>query len=190
MIGQIKIEEVGTNRLDRLNKILAGIGNGGGAIKAAHAALKRSAETADTKAGRLVAERYTLTQGGFKSHVTHKVKVSGGSGGVSSVSISYAGAVIPLLDFKAGVSKSGGITVSVKKGGGGTLSHAFAASIYGSTAIFERKGTSRFPVEQKFGPSAGSIMKNDEIDEEMAKTIDETFSKRMEVEIARILNGW
>jgi hypothetical protein len=187
-MSYITVEEVGSQRLDRLNKVLAGIP--GGAVKAGYNALKRAGQKANTKSGQFVAARYTLSKSQFMSHVTQKTKVSGGSGGIASLSLSYAGSVIDLLEYTTRISKTGGISVSVKKGGGGTFPHAFVASMYGKTNIYERTGTSRFPVKQLFGPSAGSLMKNEEIIEEMSEVIDETFSERMEHEMLRLLNGW
>ena len=71
-----------------------------------------------------------------------------------------------------------------------TLDHAFVANIYGSTGVFERVGAPRFPVEQKYGPSTGHMMQNEQVVEKMDKTIRTTFDSRIEHEILRVLNGW
>ena len=57
-------------------------------------------------------------------------------------------------------------------------------------AVFERVGSPRFPVEQKFGPSTGHMMRNEEVIEKMDETIRDTYEKRVEHEILRVLNGW
>ena len=46
------------------------------------------------------------------------------------------------------------------------------------------------PVEQKFGPSTGHMMRNEEVIEKMDETIRDTYEKRIEHEILRVLNGW
>lgn len=184
----ISISEVGGS-LDRVNKILAGIP--GGAIKATHSALKRAGDTAKTKAGQFAAAEYTISKGAFMQNVHEKTHLQGGAGGVAGLSISFAGSVLPLLTFKTNFSRDGHVQTQVKRGGGAaTLEHAFAASIFGPIAIFERLGTSRFPVEQKYGPSTGHMMQNEKVITQMEKTIVETFDQRIEHEILRVLNGW
>lgn len=184
----IRVEEVGGARIERINKILAHIP--GGAIKASHAALKRAGETGKTKAGQFAAAEYTISKGTFMSNVTMKTTTDGGAGGVASLTLSFAGGVLPLRLFQTRASKHGGVTARVKRsGGGGTLAHAFRISQFGG-GIFERLGTSRFPVEQKFGPSTGHMMQEEHVVEQMDKVITETFDKRIEHEILRLMNGW
>ena len=185
----IRIEEVGGDTLERMNKLLAGIP--GGVWKATFSALKRAGETAKTKAGQFAAAEYTITKGTFMHNTDMKTHINGGAGGVASISIGFSGHVLPLLTFNTKYSRDGLITTQVKRnGGGGTLQHAFAASIFGPVAIFERVGASRFPVEQKYGPATGHMMQNEDVVEKMDETIRETFEKRAEVEILRVLNGW
>lgn len=45
-------------------------------------------------------------------------------------------------------------------------------------------------MEQKFGPSTGHMMRNEEVIEKMDETIRDTYEKRVEHEILRVLNGW
>lgn len=188
-MSYVRIDQVGSNSLDRVNKILAGIPRG--AIKANYAALKRAGETAKTKAGQFAAAEYTISKGTFMGNVKQKSHISGGAGGVVSMNISYAGSVLPLLEFNTKYSRGGRLQTQVKRNGGAaTLQHAFAESVFGPIAVFERLGTSRFPVEQKFGPSTGHMMQNDQVIDQMEETIRETYEKRIEHEISRLLNGW
>jgi len=189
-MSYIQIEEIGGESLSRAIKVLEGIP--GGAHRAAYSALKRAGETAKTKAGQFAAAEYTITKGTFMSKVDTQTKLSGSiSSGSLTMSIRYAGSVLPLLTFNTKYSRGGQLQTQVKRnGGGGTLQHAFVASIFGPLAVFERVGTPRFPVEQKFGPSTAQMMKNDSVIEQMDETIRETYEMRMEHEINRILNGW
>lgn len=187
----IRVENIGNENIDRINKIMAGIP--GGAFKVTYSALKRAGQTAKTKAGQFAAAEYTISKGDFTRNVTEKVHTEGGgsAGGVASMSISFAGAVLPLLTFNTSFSRNGLLTTQVKRNGGAdTLEHAFAARIFGPIAVFERVGAPRFPVEQKFGPSTGHMMQNEKVTEEMDKTIRETFEKRVDHEMLRVLNGW
>ena len=184
----IRLDQVGGKTLDRAQKILAGIP--GGISRASYAAAKRAGDTAKTKAGQFAAAEYTISKGTFMSNVNVKNRVYGGAGGEGGMTLSFAGSVLPLVKFSVKASK-GGVSAKVKRhGGGGTLAHAFLASIFGSTSVFERLGASRFPVEQKFGPSTGHMMQNEKVIEDMSKTIEETYEKRMEQEIYRILAGF
>lgn len=188
-MSYIRIDEIGSNGLDRVNKLLAGIP--GGVWKAIPAALKRAGDAAKTKAGRFAAAEYTIKKGDFMRNSTAKSHVMGGSGGVASVSIGFAGNVLPLLMFHTKFSRDGRIQTQVRRGGGAAaLNHAFAANIFGPVAVFERVGLSRFPVEQKFGPSTAQMMENDKVVTQMDKTVRETYDKRIEHEINRVLNGW
>jgi len=183
----VRIDEVGGTSLDRLNKLLAGIP--GGAQKAQYAALKRAGDTAKTKAGQFAAAEYTITKGTFMANVTNKVRTS--SGGVASMSISYAGHVLPLLTFNTKFSRDARVQTQVKRGGGASaLDRAFVASIYGSTGVFERVAAPRFPVQQLYGPSTAQMMQNEKVIEKMDETIRTTYEKRIEHEILRVLNGW
>lgn len=185
----LRIDQIGASTLERANKILAGVP--GGIWKAAHSALRRAGSTAKTKAGQFAAAEYTINKGDFMRNVNEKTTISGDSGGVVTMRISYAGHVLPLLTFNTRYSRGGLLTTQVKRNGGAaTLQHAFAEKVFGPIAVFERVGSPRFPVEQKFGPSTAHMMENERVTEQMDETIRETFERRMEHEITRVLNGW
>lgn len=185
----IHIKTMGAEKLDRVNKLLAGFP--AGAIKASASALKRAGSTAKTKAGQFAAVEYTIRKGDFMRNVTTKTQVGSNAGSVVSLKISYAGNVLPLLTFNTQYSKDGMIQTQVKRNGGAaTLEHAFAERVFGPIAVFERVGSSRFPVEQKFGPSTAHMMQNEAVIEKVDQTIQATFDSRIEHEILRIMNGW
>ena len=159
-MSYIRIEDVGGQSLDRINKLLAGIP--GGAIKAAYSALKRAGDTAKTQAGRFAAAEYTINKGDFMRNTTIKTKTSATSAGVASMSISYAGNVLPLLTFNTSYSRDGAVRTQVKRNGSAQLlEHVFVAKISGHTGTYERVGSARFPLEQKFGPSTGRAHPDD-----------------------------
>lgn len=45
-------------------------------------------------------------------------------------------------------------------------------------------------MEGKYGPSTAHMMQNEKVTEEMVKTMEETYDKRIEHEITRILSGY
>lgn len=190
-MSTIRIDEANQATIERINKILAGVP--GGAYKAAYNAMKRAGDTAKTRAGQFAAAEYTIPKSTFMSNVKEKTHLTGGdhAGGVATLSISFAGTVLPLLEFNTRYSRNGQLTTQVKRNGGAaTLQHAFAEKVFGPIAVFERVGAPRFPVEQKFGPSTAHMMQNENVVEQMDKTIQETFEQRAEHEILRVLNGW
>ena len=179
--------------LERAEKLLAGIE--GGVIKATWGALKRAGNTAKTQAGRFAAEEYTIRKSEFMANVSVSAKhdTQPGTKGreIASMSVRFAGNVLPLLTFNTKYSRDGRLTTQVKRNGGeATLQNAFVAQINGRKAVYERVEAARFPVEQKFGPSTAHMMQNERVIEKMDETMRETYEKRMEHEITRILNGW
>ena len=189
-MSEVHVTETGGMNLERANRLLAGLGDNGSSIhKAVYNALKRAAESGKTQAGRYAAEKYTISKGQFMSHVRAKVRQSGGSEGVDSVTIMFAGQVIPLIEFHTRFSKSGGISATVKRGEGGVLEHAFILNKTGVN-VYERVTSSRLPIEKKYGPSAAHMMQNPDVIENMDEHITKVFNERIEHEITRILNGW
>ncbi len=100
--------------------------------------------------------------------------------------LDFSGGVISIDKYRTRDIRPKGTMTSEKRSQNSRLRHVF--SIGGH--FFERVGTSRFPIEKKFGPSTGHMMQNDTVIEQMDKTISESFEKRMEHEINRILAGF
>lgn len=176
----IRVTLDGGEVLERARKVLAGIPDG--VSKAITSASKRSGEEARSKAGTFVAQKYTLSKGSFMAKTKQSLTVNNG------FTLSFTGSVIGLNRYIARDRRPNGVFVHVKRStGGGILPHAFRGP---NDHIFERVGTPRLPIEKKTGPSGASLMKNDEIIELMEKTVTESFDKRMEVEINRLLAGF
>lgn len=185
----VRISEIGADSLDRVNKILAGVP--GGVYKASYSALKRAGDTAKTRAGQFAADEYTINKGDFMRNVRQKSQITSEVGGLVSMGISYAGTVLPLLNFRTKYARGGLLQTQVKRSGAAAvLEHAFAARVFGPIGVFERVSEKRFPVEQKYGPSTAHMMQNELIVEKMDETVRETFDRRLEHEITRVLNGW
>ena len=185
----VRIEDVGSANLDRVGKLLAGIP--GGVWKAANSALKRAGVTAKTLAGEFAALEYTINKGSFMRNVNVKTRITSAGGSIVSMDIMFAGKVLPLLEFNTKYSQNGMLSTQVKRNGGAkTLQHAFAERVFGPVAVFERVGSPRFPVEQKFGPSTAHMMQNEQVVEKMDGAVRGTYEKRIEHEILRLMNGW
>lgn len=187
----IRIEEIGAKKLDRISALLKDVPSG--AIKASHWAIKRAAQTMTTQAARYVSAKYNIKQKDFRANTKIKTKVTGTSSSVTSVTITYAGCVLPLKTFatKGGkaVTTTSGISVSVKRGSSETLNHAFIVEKFENN-IFERTGRQSYPIEKLFGPSTPHMLSDGDIVQQMASLAEDTFNSRVEHEITRILNGW
>jgi hypothetical protein len=183
----VSVHEVGSYNLERAIKLLAGVPQG--ISKAVSVALKRAGAKAKTEAGTYAAREYTLSKSEFMKRVEVRTDIRESGGSMISMCINFRGAVIPLIMFQVRYGKGSIIHAQVKRSGGGEIHSAFAARIYGPIRIFERVGKARLPVEQKFGPSGAQMMSNDDIVEDMTKTIQETFDERLEHEVWRLLSG-
>ena len=186
----IEMRDIGAQSMDRVTKLLGGIGEGIALRNAVYNALSRAGKSAQTKAGQFSASKYTITKGTFMARTKSKVIIKQGDGLVS-VNLRYAGSVIPLIEFNTRYGRDGNVTTQVKRDSGASaLLRAFPSRVYGPMRIFERVGESRFPIEQKYGPSTAHMMQNEEVITQMGETIRATYDARIDHEITRVLNGW
>ena len=184
------IVDVVEDSLDKATRLLAGIN--GGVYKAVGSALTRAAAAGKTAAKQPVTKEYTISQSEFLArtrNINHFVRES--SGGISVV-FGFRGNVIPLMKFNTRVNGSGQIVTQVKRSGSAeTLNRAFSAQMGGHRGIYERVGVSRFPVEELYGPATPQMMySNEEVTDEIERKVADTYEKRIDYEILRILNGW
>ena len=184
------IVDVVEDSLDKATRLLAGIN--GGVYKAVGSALSRAAATGKTAAKQPVTKEYTISQSEFLARtrsINHFVRES--SGGISVV-FGFRGNVIPLMKFNTRVNGSGQIVTQVKRSGSAeTLNRAFSAQMGGHKGIYERVGVKRFPVEELYGPATPQMMySNEEVTDEIKRKVADTYEKRIDHEILRILNGW
>lgn len=180
--------DISEDALIRANKLLAGIS--GGAKKAVGNALTRAANAGKTYIKKPVSEEYTISSGQFLRY-TRNINHFKEGGDRISVELGFRGNVIPLLQFQTRVGNDGRITTAVKRGGGATLDHAFYARMGSHAGIYERLTSARFPVQELYGPATPQMMySNEEVLDRMEEHMAETFDKRIEHELLRVLNGW
>lgn len=182
--------DIAENSLDRATKLLAGIS--GGIYKAVGSALARAADSGKTVAKRATSKEYTISQSEFLArtkNINHFVRES--SGGISVV-FGFRGNVIPLAKFNTRVGNDGHVVTQVKKSGAAAvLDRAFSAQMGEHRGIYERVGVERFPVEELYGPATPQMMySNEEVMDEVEDKMAETYEKRIDDEILRVLNGW
>ena len=100
--------------------------------------------------------------------------------------------MIPLTKFNTRVNGSGQVVTQVKRSSAAeVLEHSFQARMGEHQGIYERIGPSRFPVEEGYGPATTQMMySNEEVTDEIERKVADTYEKRIDHEILRILNGW
>ncbi len=182
--------DIAEDSLDRVTKLLAGIS--GGVYKAVGSALTRAAAAGKTAAKQPVTREYSISQSEFLSqtrNINHFVRDTGGG---LSVVFGFRGNVIPLMKFNTRVNNNGQVVTQVKRSGAAaTLDRAFTAQMGGHRGVYERVGVKRFPVEELYGPATPQMMySNEEVMDEIEAKMAETYEKRIDHEILRILNGW
>ena len=184
------IVDVVEDSLDKVPRLLAGIN--GGVYKAVGSALTRAADSGKTAAKQPVTKEYTISQSEFLArtkNINHFVRES--SGGISVV-FGFRGNVIPLMKFNTRVNGSGQVVTQVKRSGSAAmLDRAFSAQMGGHRGVYERTGPSRFPVKELYGPATPQMMySNEAVTDEIERKVADTYEKRIDHEILRILNGW
>lgn len=176
--------------IDRVSSLLAGIS--GGVYKAVGSALTRAAAAGKTAAKGAVTKEYTVSQSEFLArtkNINHFVRES--DGGIS-VAFGFRGYVIPLMKFNTRINDNGQVVTQVKRSGSAeSLNRAFSAQMGGHRGVYERVGVERFPVEELYGPATPQMMySNEEVMDEIEAKMAETYEKRIDHEILRVLNGW
>lgn len=169
----------------RAQRLLAGLKSGSAAKKAVGRAMARSVNSGMTEAKRAVLAEYNISGATFAAYTQNVNHFSG-----DTVVFGFRGQSIPLIRF--GKQNLGGpVSVSVKNGGGGAdLGRAFYQTMSGHLGIYERISAPRYPVRELYGPATPQMMANAGIESSIQAKIVETFDKRIDHEIAAILNGY
>jgi hypothetical protein len=161
--------------------------------KAINRAAKRAADTAKAESVRQLSSEYTLPASEIRGTITTRNVGGGKVGAVMNIS----SGPFALPKFKGVTPKEvmppakGPVQAQIKKGGGATLKQAFIAKMKsGHVGVFERQGEKPFPIDQKFGPSVTGMFKaNESVNDAVMKLAGETFDKRVQHELERLLNG-
>lgn len=164
----------------------------GGVYKAVGSALTRAASAGKTEAKRAVSQEYTISSGDFLQYtrnINHFVR--GGDGSVEVV-FGFAGYPIPLMHFQTRIDSEGRPVAHVKRANTPELlSHAFRQLVRGHYGIYEREGAARYPIHELYGPATTQMMyANEDVLDAIEEKMVETYEKRIDHEILRVLNGW
>lgn len=169
--------------LERAERMLAGIP--GGATRAVVSALNRASQTGRTTAVRQVTQRYTL-KAGFVRNEIHLEKASSSN---LVAGIKNSGKPLPLSAYlyKPKKDTTGRnrqqVYVSVKKDGMKPLARGF---VWGERVMQRAEKGRR--ITRVTGPALPVILNNEQIRYAIEDAMTETFDKRLEHEISRLLN--
>ena len=130
--------------------------------------------------------------GGAQPEKGQRIQVNDGEGGGISVVLGFRGNVIPLLKFDTKYGDGGRIATRVKRTSSAEmLESAFIAQVGGHRGVFEREGPARFPIRELFGPASPQMMySNGDVLDDIEQKMADTYEKRIEHEILRVMNGW
>ncbi len=184
------VDVIAEENFGRAEALLNGIP--GGVYKAVGSALARAASAGKTEAKRAVTQEYTIGSGDFLRY-TRNINnfVRSGDGSVEVV-FGFAGYPIPLMRFQMSVDSEGRAVAHVKRSNTPeTLRHAFRQTVNGHYSIYERLGVARYPIRELYGPAATQMMySNENVMDAIEEKMAETYEKRIDHEIIRVLNGW
>jgi len=179
------VVDIAEEKFAEAQRLLKGIP--GGAKKAIGSALARAGHAGQTVAKRSVIKEYNINGSTFLNYTRNLNRFVG----EGMIDFGFQGNLIPLIRFSF-VSGTDRVAVNVRKDTGvHLLDHAFVASMHGHLGIYEREGRSRLPIRELYGPATPQMMySNEEVLDSVEEKVAETFSKRIDHEIERIMNGW
>lgn len=181
--------EITSETIERTQTLLAGIPKG--AERAFSNAINRAVTYSKTKAFKEVRKVYTVKQSDLNSKTSTKVQKA--STGNLAGYVSFSGVKLPLYKFQVtpkAPRKGEKVRAAVMKGGGATFDSAFIANLGSGMGVFERITSRRYPTEEIMGLSAGQMVQNEVIIEQLEKEAQEKVDERLKHEIDRILNGY
>ena len=180
------IIDIAEDSVGRTRRLLESVK--GGWHKAIGSALARSAAAGKTVAKKAIADEYTLPQGA----VLKNTRTINHHTSDFQVVFGFAGNVIPLIKFNTRVGRNGAVTAQVKRENAAkALDNAFRTSVGSHMGIFERVSQERLPIRELYGPATPQMMlANEAVLDKIEDKMVETYEKRIEQEILRLLNGW
>ena len=183
-IVDISVEQSGLTSLDYVNTVLFNFP--GKAVTAVRRAAKRAGSAGKTEAKKYASQIFNITPAKFTKNTATTVRVRGGGGGATKVTIRYAGGALDLLEFEPKITRTDGVRFETKRGKEIHLRHAFDIPAYGGH-VYERVGKPRFPVRQNFGPSTPYMLRDSSVKIPLGERIMEVFNQRLSYEIGKIL---
>ncbi|MBR3767531.1 MAG: hypothetical protein IKL10_04735 [Clostridia bacterium] len=214
-MSYIRIEEVGSSTVQKAEKMLAGIP--GGIEKALKDAMSRAVSNIRTGSSDKIRERYAISKANIRANENVSIKYSY-SDGVRAF-VTFSGNKIPLYRYDGASPQTPTWDMTKKQPvktadgwrmlspGAAAFGHllqdtapvkfdnAFVAQMKsGHIGIFERTGGAASDggdeIREIMGLSVPQMLGHKEVEEKLTDEAMEVFTKRLDDNILRILNGW
>lgn len=172
---------------------LLGIKNG--STRVIKNALNKAVEIARDDIVKKVQETYTVNP---KSAITKTIEIKKANNKDLTASITSRGTAVPLIKFNVRPSKPqykrknrSILYAEVKRGEGGIIKRAFVTRgrKTGNLGVFERVGTSRYPIYQKYGPSIPTMVGSRNIRLHVETNARKILNQIIEEEIEKLIEG-
>ena len=152
-------------------------------------AINRAATAARTRASVGIRQQYVINA----ADVKRRIKIRTATASRLSAQVRASGPVTPLMKFKVTPTFPDAMLVRAKVKRQGTqtpIQNGFVARVSnGHINVFTRVGSSRYPIQGRFGPSIAQMMGKDEIVKGIQGRAQEVLDNRLEHEFNRLLRG-
>lgn len=182
--------EITESQINRVDAILSGVKNA--RYKVFSNAINRGLMAGRTEGTKAIRQTYNVKAGTVNKY--GKVKLDKASESSTVGQIEFAGAVIPLMQFKVSpkeVGKRKTVTAAVLRNGtGAQIAQAYVTDLKSGIGVFERLTRKRETSQILYGPSVAHMAENINVLPKMEEKAQKTVNERVEHEITRLLNGY
>jgi len=156
-----------------------------GAPRAISNALNRTNEGVRTDVIKQVKSKYDIKSTDIRKALVAKKSYPA----TLQASVGSTGRPIPLIQFRVTPNNTvRALRASVKRSGGKSIPGAFLMKMSnGMTGVMIRTSTKRLPIKQLFGPSIPQMIGEASISQYVMDGVNERFAKRIDHEIAYLL---
>ncbi len=160
----------------------------GGVQKALYASMGRALSHSKTVIGKEIRKEYTVKARTARQAISAKRSKKAGS---IAAEICVKGRNLLAGEFllrpktDTTGSKRKVVRLGIRKTGTRYVDRGFVSK----GTLMQRKGKSSYPIEPVFGPSVPGMAANEHVVEAVQSDFKETFEKRMDHEVSRILKG-
>ncbi|MFF2794977.1 phage tail protein [Lysinibacillus xylanilyticus] len=152
-------------------------------------AINRSATAVRTRSSVAIRSHYIVKAGDVKKRIKIKKATVNGL----SAQIRASGPVTPIMKFDVTPSSPKNTQVSarvLKRGSRKKINNGFVARVgNGHVNVFTRVGSSRFPIQGRYGPSIAQMMGKDDLMEDIIGRGQTVLNERLEHDLDRLLRG-
>ena len=159
----------------------------GGLNKAMFAAMGRALSHTKTVLGREIRNEYTIKARTARSAITAK-RVKGSGSSQAEIRVKGSNLLANEFSLRPKTDTTGAkrkaVRLGIRKGGIRRVDRGFV----NKGILLRRSGKSSYPIEPVFGPSVAGMAANEHVADSVCSSFRETFEKRLQHEVTRILN--